>query len=92
MTLESVSRDCCIVSAFSQIDPDTTDLTMQLKKDNGNWLKIAENKMEFINKGKITFFKLTDMKLKTGFEYRILLEIGHDNDKLQSNSFTVKGL
>ena len=82
------------MSTWSQIDPDTSDLTIKLKKDNGDWVKITDDKMTFIsiNEEKTTFFILTGMELKTGYDYRILLGEEHDNDKLKSNSFTVKGL
>ena len=65
-----------------------------LKKDNGGWVKIADEKMTVrsINEEKTTFFILTNMELETGYEYQILLEVGLDNDKLQSDSFTFKGL
>ena len=78
------------MSTSSQIDPDTSDLTMQLKNNNGDWVKITDDKMTSysINKGKTTFFILTDMELKTGYEYRILLE----EEQLQSSSFSVKGV
>ena len=65
---------------------------MKLKKDD-NICEIPNDKIQKIScdDGKMTFFILSELELKSGYKYQILLEFGDSGDEHESNSFCLKG-
>ena len=99
ITLENVKCNICTLSVKVPID-DSTDFTIKLKTYNRGWKLIANNidtdtkikiKKMSCDNGEVTVFILSELELKSGYEYKFLLEIGDSEDKHESNSFVLKG-
>lgn len=91
-----MKRSTCTISIRqdempTQLD-DTTEFTIKLKKDDKNPELIADNKItkKSCEDGIIIF--LSDLDLKTGYEYQFLLEVGDNGEKLFSNHFKLQGI
>ena len=65
---------------------------MKLKKDD-NICEIPNDMIQKIScdDGKMTFFILSELELKSGYKYQILLEFVENGDEHESNSFCLKG-
>ena len=91
-TLELVARNSCTVSTRLRIDNDTK-FTVKLKRDDTKWEVIADDKiqMKSCDDSEVTFFILSGLELKTGYNYQFFFEMGDSCNTHETNQFFLQG-
>ena len=67
---------------------------MKLKRDDTGWEVISNEEIQVksCDNGALTFFIISGLDLKTGYDgYQFLLEVGDSKDMHKSNTFCLKG-
>ena len=96
ITLKNVKCSTCTISISkgdmtTQLD-DTTEFSIKLKKDDKTSELIADNKIISKSCEDGIIISLSNLDLKTGYEYQISLEVGDNGEKYESNSFKLQGI